>query len=94
MTVKYLEYKTQAQIVRETFGITISGMAQAIYNLYGDKCGGDVGHIELAISFIESKGKIPCPKPRKTYELKAIAKWMSEVSGIKYLPEQIMEDIK
>ncbi len=67
MTVKYLECKTQVQIVRENFGTTVSSMAQAIYNLYGDKCGGDVCHIELVISSIESKGKIACPKPRKTY---------------------------
>ena len=94
MTVKYLECKTQVQIVRENFGTTVSSMAQAIYNLYGDKCGGDVCHIELVISSIESKGKIACPKPRKTYELKTIAKWMTEVTGIQYLPENIMENNK
>lgn len=92
MTVKYLECKTQVQIVRENFGITTSAMAQAIYNLCGDKCGGDVGHIELVISFIESKGKIPCPKPRKSYELKGIAKYMTKISGITYDPGELVEE--
>ena len=34
----------------------------------------------------QPKGKAEdVPRPRKTYELKAIAKWMTEITGIKYL---------
>ena len=43
----------------------------------------------------QPKGKAEdVPRPRKTYELKAIAKWMTEITGIKYLPEHIMENLK
>ena len=98
MTAKYLEYKTQLQIVREQQGITVRDMAQGVINLHNNRSNSldieDLGHIERVIQHIESRGKIPCPRPRKTYELKAIAKWMTEITGIKYLPEHIMENIK
>ena len=98
MKAKYLEYKTQLQIVREQQGIAVRDMAQGVINLHNNRSNSlnivDLGRIERVIQHIESRGKIPCPRPRKTYELKLIAKWMTEVTGIKYLPEYIMENLK
>lgn len=72
--------------------------AQGVINLHNNRSNSldieDLWHIERVIQHIESRGKIPCPRPRKTYELKAIAKWMTEITGIKYLPEHIMENLK
>lgn len=98
MTYKQKEYKTQVQIVRERFGVTVHDMAQGVVNFYNvraknpDAIKYDTLHIELVISHIESYGRITCPKPRKTYELKEIAKWMSEVSKVNYQPGDLIEE--
>ncbi|MDT0111657.1 hypothetical protein QJV45_14330 [Listeria booriae] len=60
--------KSKLQIKREEAGYSIDKLADKA----ADKlC--DAGHLELVIVRIE-RGRIVCPKPRKTYEWKALAK--------------------
>lgn len=61
---------TKLQKMRISRRLTVRGLAIRAACLSEDF---DPKHIELAIEYIES-GISQCPKPRKTYEWKAIAK--------------------
>ncbi|MBC2242249.1 hypothetical protein [Listeria booriae] len=62
--------KSELQIRREESGLSISELAYKASKM-GDV--GSVGHLELTIQFIET-GVLMCPKPRKTYEYKVLAR--------------------
>lgn len=55
---------------RKQIGLSIDELAQK--SAVGIMAGCE-DHMKLIIQFIET-GKVPCPKPRKTYEYAALAK--------------------
>ncbi|GAB2025834.1 hypothetical protein OfM1_19060 [Lactovum odontotermitis] len=72
--IKILAGKTQLQIMREAENITAYDLARSIANMYGYKAGGDVNHLYQTINDIEADKGVFQSIPRKTYELKYIAK--------------------
>lgn len=61
--------KSKLQIKRELAGLTVESLAEKAAIGIMSGC---VGHMKMTIQFIET-GKVPCPKPRKTYEYAALA---------------------
>ncbi|KMT62545.1 hypothetical protein [Paenilisteria newyorkensis] len=62
--------KSKLQIKREGAGLSVSELSYKASEIEDVGC---EGHFELIISRIE-QGKMPCRKPRKTYEWKSLAK--------------------
>lgn len=81
--------KTRLQMLRESGHVSVPTMARAMYNIYGDACGGDTEHLMTVISAIESGGMIASPRPRKTYELRYIAQYLSELTGTHVTKDEI-----
>ncbi|EUJ56434.1 hypothetical protein [Listeria fleischmannii] len=73
--------KTKLQTLRELKGLSIQELALKASKVCACGC---VGHMELTIKYIES-GIPLCPKPRKTYEWKALAKALDCKNGDIYL---------
>lgn len=62
--------KTKLQIKREQAGLTIEELTLKAFKYFDYGC---VEHLVLSIVSIETH-TVLCPKPRKTYEWKALAK--------------------
>lgn len=62
--------KSKLQIKREEVGLSVCELAHKA-SKFDDV--GSIGHLELTIKCIET-GAVLCPKPRKTYEWKVLAK--------------------